>query len=214
MWSSRCKRVTGVPGGAPLSIPASACPDQVSSKQMSIPETEEAVIRFYTLDSDDLAAIGEARTPETRLSYALQLCCLRYPGRHLRRGETLPLAMLDHVAEQIGVEATVVAGFARRPPTRYDQLAAIKARFGFLDLTPPLRSELRLWLEQEAIGLTDGSALLNRLLDEMRVRRIVVPGLSVVERVAATAQAFQQMRPPRRRVASVKVVEFRTALAV
>ena len=154
---------------------------------LALPETEEAVIRFYTLDSDDLAAIGEARTPETRLSYALQLCCLRYPGRHLRRGETLPLAMLDHVAEQIGVEATVVAGFARRPPTRYDQLAAIKARFGFLDLAPPLRSELRLWLEQEAIGLTDGSSLLDRLLDEMRARRIVVPGLSVVERMAAEA---------------------------
>lgn len=58
--------------------------------------------------------------------------------------------MLDHVAEQIGVDAEVVAGFARRPPTRYDQLAAIKARFGFRDLTPPLRSESRLWLESEA----------------------------------------------------------------
>ena len=76
------------------------------------------MIRFHTLGRDDLAAIAEARTPETRLGYALQLCCLRYPTRHLRRSEVLPLAMLDHVAEQIGIDAEVVTGFARRPPTR------------------------------------------------------------------------------------------------
>ena len=145
------------------------------------------MIRLHTLAPFDLAAIAEARTPETRFGYALQLCCLRYPGRHLRRGETLPLAMLDHVAEQTGVDAEVVAGFARRAPTRYDQLAAIKARFGFCDLTPSLRSELRAWLEREAVGLTEGPALLDRLLGEMRSRRIVIPGLSVVERMAAEA---------------------------
>ena len=156
---------------------------------LALPDTEEAVIRLHTLAPFDLAAIAEARTPETRLGYALQLCCLRYPGRHLRRGETLPLAMLDHVAEQIGVEAEVVAGFARRPPTRYDQLIAIKARFGHRDLTPPLRSELRAWLEREALSLTDGSALLDRLLGEMRSRRIVIPGLSVVERMTAEAMS-------------------------
>ena len=42
-------------------------------------------------DAEDMSAIGIARTPATRLSYALQLCCLRYPGRHLRAGELLML---------------------------------------------------------------------------------------------------------------------------
>ena len=134
-------------------------------------DPEDVVIRLHSLGPDDLAAIADARTPETRLGYALQLCGLRHPGRHLRRGEVLPQVMLDHVTEQIGVEAHVVAGFARRPPTRYDQLAAIKARFGDRDLTPPLRSELRVWLEREAVGLTDGATLPERLLDEMRTAR-------------------------------------------
>src|SRR3546814_4022735 len=89
--------------------------------------------------SDLLAAIGTARTPATRLSYALQLCCLRFPGRHLRAGELLPAIMLDHIAEQVGVDAGAIADFARRAPTRYDQLAAIKARFGFTDLSRPAR---------------------------------------------------------------------------
>lgn len=83
---------------------------------LALPDTEELVVRHHGLDAADLAAIGDARTPETRLSYAFQLCALRYPGRHLRRGELLPAIMLDHIAEQIGVAAGVIAAFARRAP--------------------------------------------------------------------------------------------------
>ncbi|WP_292329594.1 DUF4158 domain-containing protein [Mesorhizobium sp.] len=161
---------------------------------LALPDDEAMVLRHHSLDADDLAAINSARTPETRLGYALQLCCLRYPGRHLRRGELLPAVMLDHIAEQIGVDAEVIAGFARRTPTRYDQLLAIKARFGFADLTKPMRATLRAWLEAEAIGLTDGRVLLNRFLDELRARKIVMPGISVVERMAAVAMHAAERR--------------------
>lgn len=69
---------------------------------LALPDSEAAVVRHYGLDAEDLAAIGTARTPATRLSYALQLCCLRFPGRHLHAGELLPAIMLDHIAEQVG----------------------------------------------------------------------------------------------------------------
>ena len=97
-----------------------------------------------------------ARTPETRIGYALQLCCLRYPGRHLRRGEMLPAIMLDHIAEQIDVDADAIAAFARRGPTRYEQLAAIKRRHGYRDLTRPVRAAVAADLFRDAIGLIDG----------------------------------------------------------
>src|SRR3546814_3823767 len=69
---------------------------------LALPDSEAAVVRHYGLDAEDLAAIGTARTPATRLSYALQLCCLRFPGRHLRAGELLPAIMLrseEHTSE-------------------------------------------------------------------------------------------------------------------
>ena len=154
---------------------------------LALPDSEAMVVRHYGLDPAELAAVAAARTQATRLGYALQLCALRYPGRHLRRGELLPVAMLDHIAEQVGVEADVIADFARRTPTRYDQLAAIKMRFGFRDLSRPLRADLMTWLSREAETLIDGRVLLDRLLTEMRARRIVIPGLSVVERMAAEA---------------------------
>ena len=79
---------------------------------LALPDTDDMVVRHHSLTRDDLAAVAEARTPETRLGYALQLCCLRYPGRYLRQGETLPALMLDHIAEQVDVGAGVLAAFA------------------------------------------------------------------------------------------------------
>src|SRR3546814_2673270 len=117
---------------------------------LALPDAEPMVVRHHGLDAEVMSAIGIARTPATRLSYALQRCFLRYPGLHLRAGELLPAIMLDHIADQIGVDAGVIADFARRTPTRYDQLAAIKARFGFSDLSQPVRASMMAWLAPEA----------------------------------------------------------------
>ena len=154
---------------------------------LALPDSETTVVLHHGLDTEDLSAIGTARTPATQLGYALQLCCLRYPGRHLRAGELLPAIMLDHIADQVGVDAGVIADFARRMPTRYDQLAAIKVRFGFTDLSRPARMTMMAWLATEAMCIVDGRILLDRLLNELRRRRIVIPGISVVERMAAEA---------------------------
>ena len=154
---------------------------------LALPGTEDEVVRHHSLDDADLAMIAKARTPATKLGYALQLCYLRYPGRYLRRGEVLPAVMLDYIAEQVGVDADVIAEFARRRPTRYEQLAMIKRNHGFRDLSHPLRAGLGAWLSEEAMALTEGQAMLERLADKMRADRIIIPGLSVIERMVASA---------------------------
>ena len=161
---------------------------------LALPDAEELLVRHHGLDERDLAAVNTARTPETRLGYALQLCCLRYPGRHLRRGEVLPGPMLSHIAEQIDVDAAVIASFARRANTRYDQLVAVKTRFGYVDLSKPVRAVMRPWLEERAAGLTDGRVLLAMFLDELRARKIVISGITVVERMTAEAMHVAEGR--------------------
>jgi hypothetical protein len=148
-------------------------------------ETEAEVLRHHMLGPDDHAVVNQCRTPETRLSYALQLCCLRFPGRYLSRGKLLPGIMLDYIADQVQANADVIALFARRDATRYEQLTAIKERHGFRDLSQPLRVELATWAQNEAVGLTDGRVLLDRLIERMRTGKTIIPGLSVVERLAA-----------------------------
>jgi TnpA family transposase len=138
---------------------------------LTLPETEEAFVRHYSLSEDDRAAVLRCRTPETQLAFALQLCVLRYPGRVLRRGEVIPFPLLAFIADQIEVSPDAIAGFARRQPTRSEHLAVLRARFGFQDLTRPNRARLQAWLAPLALRTADGLAVMNALLEEMRRQR-------------------------------------------
>ena len=154
---------------------------------LTLPDTEEAFVRHYSFTGEDGEILWRYRTPETRLAFALQLCVLRYPGRVLRQGEVMPLHLLAFIAEQVGVPTDAIGGFARRPQTRYEHLAALRSRFGFCDLTDATKAELKQWLAPIALKSTDGHAVLVALAEEMRRRRIIIPGVSVVERLAAEA---------------------------
>ena len=84
---------------------------------LALPATEADLIRHWTLDAADLAAIERRRGDHNRLGYALQLCAFRYPGRLLRPGEAIPEAALRFVAEGIGADAEALAAYAKRPQT-------------------------------------------------------------------------------------------------
>jgi TnpA family transposase len=152
---------------------------------LALPETEEAFVRHYSLSGDDVEIIGRYRTPETRLAFALQLCVLRYPGRVLRQGDVMPFHLLGFIADQVGVSADAIAGFDRRQQTRSEHVVALRSRFGFSDLTTAAKAELKQWLAPIALKTTDGHAVLGALTEEMRQRHIIIPGISVIERMAA-----------------------------
>src|SRR3546814_13306748 len=98
----------------------------------------------------------------------------------------LPGIMRDHIADQLQADADVITLFARRGATRYEQLTTIKQRHGFRDLHRPLRDELAAWAQNEAVGLTDGRVLLDRLNERMRAGTILITGISVLVRLEHT----------------------------
>ena len=159
--------------------------DAQRASLLALPTREPTLIQHFTLVEDDLTLVATRKHPETKLGLALQLCALRYPGRLLRPGELIPAEPLAFIAEQVGVPPDSLAGFARRGPTRYEQLGLLYRTHGFQELTRPHRAELAAWLLPIARETTVGLPLVEALLGEMRRRRIVIPGISVVERLAA-----------------------------
>jgi hypothetical protein len=133
----------------------------------------------------NVLALPTRKRPETKLGLALQLCALRFPGTLLRPGELIPAEPQAFITEQVGVPSDSLTGFARRGPTRYEQLGLLYRTYSFQELTRPHRAELAAWLLPIARETTAGLPLVEALLGEMRRRRIVVPGISVVERLAA-----------------------------
>src|SRR4051794_16241414 len=156
---------------------------------LALPVAEPDLIRHWTLDRTDLAAVDRRRGAHNRLGYALQLCAFRYPGRLLRPGEAIPEAALRFVAGQLQVGAGVLAAYAARPQTRREQLDALREAFGFRMFARADGRGLLDWLLPVALATTSAQTVAAALMDELRRRRVVISGPSTVERLVAAALA-------------------------
>ncbi len=154
---------------------------------LALPTTEPDLVRYWTLDRADLAAVERRRGGHNQLGYALQLCALRYPGRLLRPGELIPTEVLRFVADQLGTDPDALAAYAARFQTRYEQLDALREAFGFADLMPANRREILEWLLPVALATTSALVIAQALMDELRRRRLIIPGASVIEQLVAAA---------------------------
>ena len=93
--------------------------DRSANRHAVDPATEQrGLVRYYTLSENDLAMIRRCRGDHSRLGYALMLCYLRYPGRHLHASERPPAALTSFVAEQIDVSANCIKDALASEQTR------------------------------------------------------------------------------------------------
>jgi TnpA family transposase len=174
---------------------------------LALPTAEADLIRHWTLDRTDLTAVDRRRGDHNRLGFAVQLCTLRYPGRLLRAGEAIPAPALRFVADQVGVMPAAFAAYSARTQTRYQQLDAIRAAYGFGHLTPARRREIGAWLLPVALATTSPVAVAAALLDEMRRRRLIVPGPSVIEELVAAAMTAAERHVARQLIAGLSRVQ-------
>lgn len=159
---------------------------------LALPTAEPELVRHYTLGRADLDEIERRRRDHNRLGFALQLCAFRYPGRLLRPGEVIPIEALRFIGEQIGIEAAAIAAYAARRQTRREQLEALREAFGFITFTRQHAREFVAWLVPVALTTTSGLTVAQALLNELRRRRIVAPGASVIERLVAAAMLLAE----------------------
>ena len=151
----------------------------------ALPTVEPDLIRHWTLGAADLAVVDRRRGSANQLGYALQLCAFRFPGRLLRLGDAIPEAALRFVAEQLRIGPEALLSYAARPQTRREQLDSLRQTFGFRMFAPGHGRELLVWLLPVALATTSAPAVAAALMDELRRRRIVAPGPSIVERLVA-----------------------------
>ncbi|MBP2279113.1 DUF4158 domain-containing protein [Sphingomonas sp. PL20] len=113
------------------------------------PDTHEETLARYALTPEDVAFARRRRRSHNRLGFAVQLALVRDLGRPLRPGETIPAAVLDTVADQIGIDPVVFELYARRDETRREHLAEIVAQ---LDLRTMRERDYRLCIRAAATG--------------------------------------------------------------
>lgn len=158
---------------------------QVMALPLSLREYEE----LYTLTPADLEFVAAHRTSANRLGVAVQLCFLRNPGRAWAPEEMIPAAMLRFIAQQVGAEPEDLPGYAERDQTRREHAVEVMREYDFTPFTVMHYRTLSPWLTEQARGTDNGLALVTILTAEIRRRRIVVPTLTVVERLVLACRA-------------------------
>ena len=154
---------------------------------LALPTGRADLARHYTLTEAELGVIHRRRRARNRLGFALQLGALRYPGRLLHPGEVLPPTFVAFIAEQIGVAPDALTGYAFRANTKYEHSAALQDALGYRPLEGRPRRDVETWLDHAALMARTGGELAVGLRDELRRRKIIVPGITTIERLGAAA---------------------------
>ncbi len=154
---------------------------------LSLPDTQDELIRRYTLSEGDISIIRQRRGAANRLGFAIQLCYLRFPGVVLGPGE-LPFPPLLHlVAAQLKIPVEKWAEYGEREQTRREHLVELQTVFGFKQFTASHHRQAVEELAETALQTDNGVVLAGTLIDKLRRQTIILPALSAVERACAEA---------------------------
>ncbi|WP_028215621.1 Tn3 family transposase, partial [Paraburkholderia mimosarum] len=153
----------------------------------SFPEGHDEIIRHYTLNETELSLIGQHRGAANRLGFAVQLCCMRYPGIILGAGIEPPPALLEYVAGQLGIEPMLWKEYARRDQTRREHIIELQAALQLRLLTVDDYRPAVQALVDLATQTDKGLVLAQALVGYLRQLAILLPGANVIERICAEA---------------------------
>jgi TnpA family transposase len=154
-----------------------------------LPEFDERTLaRFYTLTQEDMTLIQKRRGEANRLGFALQLTTLRHVGRTLQNDERPALEAVRFLAEQLQLDETVLRHYAQRDITRWEHLDEICQKQGYESFTLHHYRSFSEWLLPVALSLHQGLPLVTALLDELRLRKVLLPEITVLERLAASVR--------------------------
>ena len=162
------------------------------------PVQQRELIRHFTLTATDLAAILRCRGDSNRLGYGLMLCYLNYPGRALRAGERPPAALIDFVAEQIGVLPDSIDEYLAAKRNCWRHSLECQRQLGLRPFGKRAAAELAELLLPQAIENDRLAHLAPLAIEACRQRRIIVPSAAAIERLCAELRLVAQREAYRR----------------
>ncbi|UTI43919.1 DUF4158 domain-containing protein [Niallia sp. RD1] len=149
-------------------------PDEMSKQEL---ET------YYTFSQFDMEIIKRHRRDHNRLGFAVQLCVLRYPGWSLTDVEPIPDYVLHYIAKQINANPDSFSLYAQRDPTKHEHMEEIRQVYGYQNFSVSTYRELAQYLLKHALQNGNSMYLLRTVQEELRNRKIILPGMTTIERL-------------------------------
>ena len=175
------------------SFTAAPSPDQLS--------------RYFHLDGGDRKTIDGLRGDHNRLGFALMLGSARFLGAFPATDQDVPLPVTTFLIDQLGLPPQArFKGYFDHGGQRIRHLALIRERYGFTEFAGngPARFRLVRWLYALCWSGDDHPGLLiERATSWLVVNKVLLPGVSVLERFVGRIRDRAQKRLWNRLVAAL-----------
>jgi TnpA family transposase len=153
--------------------------------------TADHLARYFHLDDTDKAFIRSRRGDHMRLGVAVQLGAVRFLGTFLDDMRETPPRVQAFVGKQIGIkpEAKITAYQASQWRWRHE--IEIRQRYGYQAFTEPkVQFRLNRWLYALCwTGSDRPSVLFDRAVAWLLANKVVLPGLTILERSVARVRS-------------------------
>lgn len=150
---------------------------------------EHQIIKYYTLTTSDLVLIKQKRYSYNRLGYAIQLCCLRYPGIPFSRCQ-VPFYVVEYVSKQLRVQPEIITQYLRsRDETKRDHFLDIQKRYGYLPFNKESKLNLYPKIKEVALSTIKTLPLFQTCTHEMRKANIIFPVYRTIETLIKKIQS-------------------------
>ena len=151
----------------------------------SLPQnfSDEEMVRDWTLSESDKQEVGKYRRL-FRPIIAVQLCAIRLYGRFLSEANDLSPRIINYLNGQLGLPPSLVVKVPNREATYIKHRRNILSYLGFRKFDEEAQIKLKAWIEQQAHQGELPDELLQRSERRLLADRIVLPGRSVLKRLA------------------------------
>ena len=149
--------------------------------------TPDQLARFFHLDDTDRSFVASRRGDHMRLGAAVQLGTVRYLGTFLDDVTQAPQRVYSFVGEQLGIDVKDQLSAYQNSQWRWRHVVEIRDRYGYRQFTnPSIQFRLNRWLYALCWTGTDRpSVLFDRTVSWLLANKVLLPGLTVLERAIA-----------------------------
>ena len=118
-----------------------------------------------------------------KIGFAIQLCCLRYPGWTFADVKSIPHKMLTYISKQLNLSYTDFNHYGERRATRFTHIEEICTWYGYKPFTDTESRALEEYIEEKAIASDEPFSLVKSGIDFLRNKKIILPGITTIERI-------------------------------
>lgn len=160
----------------------------------------EALARFFHLAEGDLSFVSRCRGDHNRLGFAVQLTTVRYLGTFLEDPADVPSNVLHALSRQLAIQDLACLQRYRCSERRWDHAAEIRTAGGYQDFTASsVGLRLTRWLYTLCwTGTDQPGVLFDRARDWMLAHKVLLPGVTLLEKFVARLRNRVAMRIHRR----------------